>query len=165
MATDLGARTNDGVATGVRAALALSAAQDQPVDLRRPRAPWEERRRAGRAMRDQVPRSSHAGWTAPAGRVDPVAQLERANATRDPALVPLRVGRMVASPFAYYRGAADMMAFDLASTRSIPVTAQLCGDAHCMNFGFYGSPAGMVVFDVNDFDETAVGPWSWDLKR
>ena len=67
---------------------------------------------------------------------------------------------MAASPFSYYRGAADMMAFDLASTPSIGPTAQLCGDAHCMNFGFYGSPIGMVVFDVNDFDETATGPWS-----
>ena len=78
--------------------------------------------------------------------------------------MPLRVAWMAASPFSYYRGAADMMALDLAGTPPT-ATAQLCGDAHCMNFGFYGSPTGMVVFDVNDFDETATGPWVWDLKR
>ena len=94
-----------------------------------------------------------------------MAQLELANAQREPAIVPVRVAWMIASPFAYYRGAADVMTSDLAPTPRSGTVAQICGDAHCLNFGYYGSPTGLVVFDVNDFDETAVGPWVWDVKR
>ena len=126
---------------------------------------WSERRHAGRALRDAAPRRSHGTWSAAPDRVDPVEQLMRTDAEREQELVPVRVGRMASSPFAYYRGAADMMTFDLVSTPRSGVLAQLCGDAHCVNFGFYGSPTGFVVFDVNDFDETAMGPWEWDLKR
>jgi uncharacterized protein (DUF2252 family) len=128
-------------------------------------ASWSERRRAGRELRRGTPRSSHGPWTAPTDRLDPVALLKERDAQREPALAPVRVARMVSSPFAYFRGAADMMALDLAGTPRTGIQPQICGDAHCLNFGFYGSPRGLVVFDVNDFDETAVGPWEWDLKR
>jgi uncharacterized protein (DUF2252 family) len=135
------------------------------IDLRQPRRPWSVRRAAGRALRKSTPRASHATWSPAADRPDPVEQLDRADQRRDPATVAVRVQRMAASPFGYFRGAADMMAADLLQTPRTGVTTQLCGDAHCMNFGFYGAPSGEVVFDVNDFDETAVGPWEWDLKR
>ena len=135
------------------------------ADLRRRRQPWSRRRAAGQALRRTTPRSSHAVWTPPADRVDPVTQLERADRRRAPDLVAVRVARMAASPFSYFRGAADMMAHDLLATPRTGVRTQICGDAHCMNFGFYGAPSGVVVFDVNDFDETAAGPWEWDLKR
>jgi uncharacterized protein (DUF2252 family) len=128
-------------------------------------ASWSERRRAGRELRKGTPRSSHGPWTAPTDRLDPVALLKERDTHREAALAPVRVARMVSSPFAYFRGAADMMAFDLAGTPRTGILPQICGDAHCLNFGFYGSPRGLVVFDLNDFDETAVGPWEWDLKR
>ena len=126
---------------------------------------WSDRRHAGRALREAAPRRSHGTWSPAPDRVDPVEQLLRTDADREPELVPVRVARMAASPFAYYRGAADMMTFDLVPTPRSGISAQLCGDAHCLNFGFYGSPTGLVVFDINDFDETAMGPWEWDLKR
>ncbi len=126
---------------------------------------WSDRRHAGRARREAAPRRSHGTWSPAPDRVDPVEQLLRTDVDREPALVPVRVARMASSPFAYYRGAADMMTFDLVSTPRSGISAQLCGDAHCLNFGFYGSPTGLVVFDINDFDETAMGPWEWDLKR
>jgi uncharacterized protein (DUF2252 family) len=159
-----GLSTADSVADMRDELLAAIGAQP-PLDLRSGRRPWRERRAEGKRLRAQAPRSSHGVWKPPSDRVDPVAQLGRANATREPALVPVRVARMVASPFAYYRGAADMMTLDLAPTPRSGTVAQICGDAHCLNFGFYGSPTGTVVFDVNDFDETAVGPWVWDVKR
>jgi uncharacterized protein (DUF2252 family) len=144
----------------------LAAVQaEPPLDLRSGRRTWRERRAEGKGLRARAPRSSHAEWKPPADRIDPVEQLERANSLREPALAPVRVARMVASPFAYYRGAADMMTLDLAPSPRSGTVAQICGDAHCLNFGFYGAPTGMVVFDVNDFDETAVGPWVWDVKR
>jgi uncharacterized protein (DUF2252 family) len=128
-------------------------------------APWSERRRAGRELRRGTPRSSHGSWTAPPDRIDPAALLKERDAQREATLAPVRVARMASSPFAYFRGAADMMTLDLAGTPWTGVLPQICGDAHCLNFGFYGSPRGLVVFDLNDFDETAVGPWEWDLKR
>jgi uncharacterized protein (DUF2252 family) len=112
-----------------------------------------------------VPRSSHARWDPAPGRPDPVALLETQSADRVPELVPIRYGRMLVSPFAFYRGAALIMAADLANTPRSGVDVQLCGDAHMSNFGLFGSPERRLIFDVNDFDETLSGPWEWDVKR
>jgi len=125
----------------------------------------EERRARGRAARAQSPRSRCAEWAPSAGRPDPVALLEEQDASRVPELVPIRYGRMTASPFAFFRGAASVMARDLASTASSGLLAQLCGDAHLSNFGGFASPERDLVFDLNDFDETLPGPWEWDLGR
>ena len=124
-----------------------------------------ERVARGRAARREVPRSSHAGFTPGAHRQDPVALLEQQAATRVPELVPIRYGRMLVSPFTFYRGAALIMAADLAGTPRSGITTQVCGDAHLMNFGVFASPERRMVFDINDFDETFPGPWEWDLKR
>jgi uncharacterized protein (DUF2252 family) len=132
--------------------------------VRRPRA--ESPKRAGKALRDRVPRRAHADYATPEDRPDAVAAVEESGWGRLPELVPLRVGRMAASPFAFLRGSAGLMAYDLA--HGTPVTgirAQLCGDAHAGNFGLYGDARGGLVMDLNDFDETALGPWEWDLKR
>ena len=125
----------------------------------------EERRAAGRARRGDVPRSSHAGWVAPADRPDPVTLLEARHRTRLPDLVPIRVGRMLVSPFTFLRGAAEVMANDLATTPTTGFRVQACGDAHLLNFGVFATPERHLVFDVNDFDETLPGPWEWDVKR
>jgi hypothetical protein len=125
----------------------------------------DERAARGRAARKAVPREQQARFDPPARRPDPVSLLERQAAGRVPELVPIRYGRMLAGPFAYYRGAALPMAADLAGTPASGLTAQLCGDAHLSNFGVYASPERRLVFDVNDFDETAPGPWEWDVKR
>src|SRR4029077_4665097 len=111
------------------------------------------------------PRSSHEGWTASAGRPDPVALLEQQNTTREPDLVPVRHGRMMVSPFTFYRGAAKIMAADLAGTPTAGLDVQLCGDAHLSNFGVYASPERQLLFDLNDFDETLPGPFEYDVKR
>ena len=111
-----------------------------------------------------MPRSAHAQIEFPKGR-DPVALLEEQAASRVPELVPIRYGRMLASPFAFYRGGALIMASDLARTPNSGLRVQLCGDAHLSNFGVFGSPERTLVFDMNDFDETAPGPWEWDVKR
>jgi uncharacterized protein (DUF2252 family) len=124
-----------------------------------------ERAAAGRAARSAVPRSSHGEWAAAVDREDPVELLERQASSRVGQLVPLRYGRMLASPFAFYRGAAAVMAADLAPTPRSGFEVQLCGDAHLSNFGAYASPERQLVFDVNDFDETLPGPWEWDVKR
>lgn len=123
------------------------------------RAAW------GRAARRRAPRSTHAGWSPPEGRPDPVALLEEQAATRVPELVPIRHARMLVSPFTFYRGAALLMASDLATTPDSGITVQLCGDAHLANFGLFGTPERRLIFDINDFDETLPGPWEWDLKR
>jgi uncharacterized protein (DUF2252 family) len=123
------------------------------------------RRAQGKAKRDEVPRSAHAVWTPPPDRPDPVALLEQSNATRVPELVPVRYGRMLASPFTYLRGSPIVMAHDLASTPVTGYEVQACGDAHLLNFGVFASPERHLVFDLNDFDETLPGPWEWDLKR
>jgi uncharacterized protein (DUF2252 family) len=125
----------------------------------------EERAARGKAARSEVPRSSHAGWEAPSGRADPIALLEAQAKDRVPELVPIRYGRMLASPFAFYRGAAYVMASDLASTPRSGLIVQACGDAHVSNFGLFASPERELLFDINDFDETAPGPWEWDVKR
>ncbi|MFF3554434.1 DUF2252 domain-containing protein [Streptomyces tsukubensis] len=119
----------------------------------------------GKALRDRVPRSSHAALVLPAGRPDAVAAVEESSLGRVPELTPIRVGRMAASPFAFLRGAAGLMAHDLVGTPVTGVSAQVCGDAHAANFGLYGDARGKLVMDLNDFDETVPGPWEWDLKR
>ncbi|MGV1036788.1 MAG: DUF2252 domain-containing protein [Candidatus Nanopelagicales bacterium] len=124
-----------------------------------------EREARGKAARAEVPRSSQAGFTALADRRDPIDILQEQAATRVPDLIPIRYGRMAASPFAFYRGAAAVMAADLASTPDCGLPVQACGDAHLVNFGVYAAPDRRLVFDVNDFDETNPGPWEWDLKR
>jgi uncharacterized protein (DUF2252 family) len=118
----------------------------------------------GRAARSGAPRSSHGAWEVPGGR-DPVAILEGQAPQRVPELVPIRYGRMLASPFAFYRGAAAVMSADLADSPVSGIRAQLCGDAHLANFGGFAAPDRRLVFDINDFDETLPGPWEWDLKR
>ncbi|MGD0880309.1 MAG: DUF2252 domain-containing protein [Acidimicrobiales bacterium] len=125
----------------------------------------EERARFGRDARALAPRSSHAEFSPPADRPDPVGLLERQAVTRVPELVPIRYGRMLVSPFTFFRGAALVMASDLATTPSSGLRVQVCGDAHLSNFGLFASPERTLIFDVNDFDETLPGPWEWDLKR
>jgi uncharacterized protein (DUF2252 family) len=124
-----------------------------------------ERAAAGRAARSGARRSSHAAWEAPEDRADPVAILERQAASRVPELVPIRYGRMSASPFAFFRGAAAVMAADLATTPVSGLRVQACGDAHLSNFGVFAAPDRRLVFDLNDFDESLPGPWEWDVKR
>ncbi|MEU3602776.1 DUF2252 domain-containing protein [Streptomyces sp. NPDC006798] len=125
-----------------------------------------ERAGTGRAARRTTPRSAQAGYEPPADRLDPVEIVEAQSATRVPELVPVRYGRMIESPFRFFRGAAAVMASDLAAaTPASGLTAQLCGDAHMLNFRLLGSPERRLVFDINDFDETHPGPWEWDVKR
>jgi uncharacterized protein (DUF2252 family) len=119
----------------------------------------------GKAARAEVPRSAHAAYEPPARRGDPIRVLQRQDRTRVPDLVPIRYGRMLVSPFAFYRGGAAIMARDLAGTPRSGLTVQCCGDAHLSNFGAFASPERRLIFDVNDFDETLPGPWEWDVKR
>ena len=141
----------------------ISTASGRPLATQH--ASVEERAAAGRAARKSVPRRSHAAWD-PAQRThDPIDLLQQQAATRVPELVPIRHGRMSASAFANYRGAALMMAADLATMPSSGLTVQLCGDAHISNFGGFASPERKLVFDLNDFDETLPGPFEWDVKR
>ena len=123
------------------------------------------RRARGKAAREQVGPSGHAGWEPAADRPDPVALLEEQNATREPDLVPVRHGRMMVSPFTFYRGAAKIMAADLKDTPTAGLNVQLCGDAHLSNFGVFASPERTLLFDLNDFDETLPGPFEYDVKR
>jgi uncharacterized protein (DUF2252 family) len=124
-----------------------------------------ERQELGRSKRDVLPRSSLGEYAPAADRPDPVALLESQATSRIAELVPIRYGRMLASPFAFYRGAALIMASDLATSPHTSLEAQLCGDAHLSNFGLFASPERSLVFDINDFDETLPGPWEWDVKR
>jgi uncharacterized protein (DUF2252 family) len=124
-----------------------------------------ERVARGKAARAETPRSSHAAFEPLPTRPDPVELLERQAQTRVQELVPIRYGRMLVSPFTFYRGAAMIMAHDLAATPRSGLTVQCCGDAHLSNFGVFGSPERRLVFDINDFDETLPGPWEWDVKR
>ena len=125
----------------------------------------DERAAEGKAARSRVPRSSHAAWEPPGDRPSPNETLAAQDATRVQELVPVRYGRMLASPFTFYRGAAAIMAWDLASTPRSGLDVQLCGDAHLSNFGIFRAPSRALVFDINDFDETHPGPFEWDLKR
>jgi uncharacterized protein (DUF2252 family) len=124
-----------------------------------------ERRRSGRALRDRVPRASHGSWAPRPGRPEPVDFLEKADAGRVRSLLPIKVTRMSLSPFSFFRGAAHLMADDLAATPVTGLTTQICGDAHVQNIGAFSAPDGHLVFDLNDFDETIPGPWEWDVKR
>lgn len=127
--------------------------------------PPDERSLAGRALRDACSRKSHGEWKAQDQRIDPIDTLIATSAGRIPELVPIRYGRMAASPFSFFRGAAAVMAGDLASTPVSGPRLQVCGDCHLLNFGGFATPERRVAFDINDFDETAVGPWEWDVKR
>src|SRR5256885_9403713 len=124
-----------------------------------------EWRARGSGQRGVMHRSSHARWIPPADRPDPVAVLEEQAKPRVPDLIPIRYGRMAVSPFAYFRGAAAPMAWDLAHTPTTDIRVQACGDAHLLNFGMYAAPDRRLVFDVNDFDETLPAPFEWDVKR
>ena len=135
---------------------ALDASDDRSPD---------ERRAHGAAIRDKVPIASHAIWTAPANRSDPVDLLRQQGISRVQQLLPLRYERMAVSAFTFYRGGALIMASDLSHTPSTDIQVQACGDAHIANFGLFSSPERHAVFDINDFDETARGPWEWDVKR
>lgn len=125
----------------------------------------EERAARGRNARKRVPRSSQAQFDPPADRPDPISLLEQQGESRVQELLPIRYGRMMASPFPFYRGAALIMASDLAHTPDSGLVVQACGDAHLANFGGFASPERSLIFDINDFDETNPGPWEWDLKR
>src|ERR1700752_980081 len=124
-----------------------------------------ERAARGKAARAEVLRSAHADWEPAPDRPDPVGLLESQARTRVPELVPIRYGRMLDSPFAFFRGAALIMASDLSRTPRTGLAVQCCGDAHLSNFGVFASPERRLVFDINDFDETLPGPWEWDVKR
>jgi uncharacterized protein (DUF2252 family) len=136
-------------------------AEAGPVHHYRP----EERAALGKAARLKTSREMHGAWGPAGDRPDPVALLEAQAATRLPELVPIRYGRMLTSPFAFYRGAAAIMASDLGMMPNTGLQVQLCGDAHLANFGGFASPERDIVFDINDFDETLPGPWEWDVKR
>jgi uncharacterized protein (DUF2252 family) len=160
--------------TRARGGATASLSQSRLTDTRKRRRPsppkvqWltmEERAARGRVARANVPRASHAVWDPSARPASPIDLLVEQARTRVPELVPIRHGRMLVSPFAYFRGAALPMASDLAATPQTGLTVQLCGDAHLSNFGMFGSPERHLFFDVNDFDETAPGPWEWDVKR
>jgi uncharacterized protein (DUF2252 family) len=134
-------------------------------DPYRPLASALTRAEAGQELRRQVPREAHGDWQPAADRPDPIATLRRDNQGRQEELVPLRLGRMAASPFAFLRGAASVMAWDLSRTPISGLPVVMDGDAHINNFGLYGTPQRDVIIDLNDFDETTFGPWEWDLKR
>jgi uncharacterized protein (DUF2252 family) len=136
-----------------------------PAPRLRRREALEHRVARGRRSRITTPRSVHAGWEPAPGRPDPIALLQEQAESRVPELVPIRHGRMLVGPFAFFRGAALVMAADLAATPHSGLTVQLCGDAHLSNFGVFASPERRIVFDINDFDETLPGPWEWDVKR
>ena len=138
---------------------------DGAGDIRRTIPPREEREAMGKALRQPVPRATHGRWRTADDRPDAVDVIRARNRGRQQRLVPIRIGRMLESPFSFYRGSADLMAIDLRSTPSTGLVVQLCGDAHLSNFGLYASPERRLVMDINDFDETARGRWEWDLKR
>jgi uncharacterized protein (DUF2252 family) len=133
--------------------------------MRVPHLSVDERRAKGQEARDRTPPSSHDGWAPAGGRPDPVGLLEGQDASREPDLVPVRHGRMLVSPFTFYRGAAKIMAHDLEGTPTAGLNVQLCGDAHLSNFGVFASPERRLLFDLNDFDETLPGPFEYDVKR
>ena len=135
------------------------------ASLRHAAIPRSERYAIGRGLRHQVPRAALADWDGNDRRGDPVAQVIAGNEGRVSRLVPVRIGRMAASPFAFLRGAAAVMAEDFSALPATGITPVICGDAHLGNFGFYASPERDLVFDLNDFDEAHPGAWEWDLRR
>ena len=119
----------------------------------------------GQGPAGECPRRSHAGWRPPPDRPDPVQLLEESSKGRLPQLIPIRYGRMMQSPFTWYRGTALNMAADLATTPASGLRVQACGDCHLLNFGAFATPERRVIFDINDLDETLPAPWEWDVKR
>jgi len=142
-----------------------TGADDGFTSLRRPARPRADRYELGRSLRERAHRSDMAFWEPPAGRADPVQQVIDQNAGRQPWLIPIRIGRMISSPYAFLRGSANVMADDFAALPATGITPVICGDAHLGNFGFYASPERELVFDLNDFDEAHPGAWEWDLRR
>ena len=124
-----------------------------------------DRLAAGNALRDKLPRQAHGSWKRDSARVDPLAILRASDKVRVPRLLPVRYGRMLQSPFTFYRGSAAVMAADLAGTPSTGIRVQACGDCHLLNFGGFATPERNILFDINDFDETLPAPWEWDVKR
>ena len=124
-----------------------------------------DRKAHGKRLRDTVRRDAHTGWRPAADRPDPIGILRAADATRQPDLAPLRYGRMLQSPFTFYRGSAGVMAADLTHTPVSGIKVQVCGDCHLMNFGGFATPERRLIFDNNDLDETLPAPWEWDVKR
>src|SRR4051812_6987499 len=149
----------------VRIHVVKKSETSRSLDLRHPNQPWTQRRAQGKALRSSVPREAHAGWKPAKNRPSPLDLLDRSNAGRLKDLVPLRMGRMAESPFAFFRGSAVVMASDLANTPVSGMEVVIDGDAHLNNFGLYGTPQRDIIFDLNDFDEATIGPWEWDLKR
>ena len=143
-------------------AFPLSEVEPKPVGSR---FSIDERRARGKAARAEIPRSAHGAWEPASVRRDPVELLEEQARARLPELVPIRYGRMLVSPFTFFRGAAYVMAADLANGARTGLHTQLCGDAHLSNFGFFAAPDRRLVFSINDFDETLPGPFEWDVKR
>jgi uncharacterized protein (DUF2252 family) len=140
--------------------------RDTEVDtLTTPGESWEKRAATGKQLREHAPRSAHGGWRPDPGRPDPVTLVLASNKGRVAELIPLRMKRMAASPFAFLRGAAVVMAWDLSRTPVSGLDVVIDGDCHVDNFGLFGTPAEQVVLDLNDFDETTIGPWEYDLKR
>jgi uncharacterized protein (DUF2252 family) len=165
--------SNGGVVPAVPSSLKISKLPDlgitaklleSNVDLRQPGMPWQRRRALGKSLRQEFPRELHAQWK-PARDRNPLNLIQASNVGRQPEFVPLRIGRMALSPFSFLRGAACVMAFDLRNSTVNGINVVIDGDAHMNNFGVYGTPQRDVVFDLNDFDETTIGPWEWDLKR
>src|SRR5215470_7344496 len=130
-----------------------------------PRPSLDDLYEEGKSLRKKCPRKSHAVWKLPHNRRDPVRLLEESNKGRIPQLIPIRHGRMMQTPFTFYRGAALNMAADLASTPATGLRVQACGDAHLLNFGVFATPERREIFDINDLDETLPAPWEWDVKR
>jgi uncharacterized protein (DUF2252 family) len=163
MATTKSARSQPDIGKqGAKEPATQTGARIHPL---RGELPLSERYEAGKALRTELPLKAHADWSRDPAHPGPVELVMRGNEGRQPQLVPLRLARMIASPFALFRGADSVMAHDLGSTPSTGIQAVLDGDAHLNNFGLYGTPQRDVVFDLNDFDETIIGPWEWDLKR
>ena len=144
-----------------RADVAMAKPTSEPV----PHPTPKERAAWGKKARERAPLADHGAWDAPPDRANPIELLAAQAKNRVAELVPIRYGRMLASPFAFYRGAAEIMASDLAATPRSGLSVQACGDAHISNFGLFGSPERELLFDINDFDETLPGPWEWDVKR
>jgi hypothetical protein len=133
---------------------------DEPIFRSR-----KERLSAGEQLCESVPHSSHAVWKLPRKHRDPIDLLEDSNRYRLPNLIPVRYGRMLRSPFTFLRGAAGLMALDLANTPNTGIRVQACGDCHLLNFGLFATPERNLIFDIKDFDETLPAPWEWDVKR
>src|SRR5918911_4636654 len=160
-----GWRGHDGGQVGEQHVVLALADSRGFVSLRQPATPRQERYTIGRSLRKRTPRSALGIWSVPSDRTDPVQQIIATHEGRLDRLIPVRIGRMITSPYAFLRGAAAIMAEDFAHLPSTGITPVICGDAHLGNFGFYASPERDLVFDLNDFDEAHPGNWEWDLRR